>query len=149
VIRFLPDLLPCVRFRLPSLIRDSVLELICDARTSSTRPEQYKSRLVPLHAIDFECGHDGRESNAPSALDVVIKTSDFWCVLVQDSASVVEAKVLEVEVGLWVAFSACLNECGDKLVVLVAAGAGLAETEIQVVIKMFLVLRTISLSGGL
>ena len=146
---FLPNLLSCVHFRLPSLIRDSVLELICDARTSSTRPEQYKPRLVPLHAIDFECGHDGCESNAPGALDVVIETGDFWCVLVQNSASVVEAKVLEVEVGLWVAFSTCLDKCGDKLVVLVAAGAGLAETEVQVVIKVFLVLQTISLSGGL
>jgi len=54
-----------------------------------------------------------------------------------------------VEVGLWVSFSACLDECGDKLVVLIAAGAGLAETEIQVVVEVFLVLQNISWSGGL
>lgn len=149
MVSFLPDLLLCFDFRLPSLACDSVLELICDACTSSTRSEQHKSRLVPLDAIDFESGHDGCESNAPSALDVVIETGNFWRVLVQDSAGIIEPKVLEVEVGPWVTFFACLNECGDKLIVFLAGGAGLAETEIQVVVEVFLVLRTISWSGGL
>jgi hypothetical protein len=140
VVEFLPNLLPRFLFRLPSLACNSILELICDPRARCSGTEHHESCLVPLYAIDLESRHNRSEGHAASALYIVIETRNFGCVLVKDSTGVVEAKVLKVYVGFGVTLPACLDEGRDEFVVFFTTSAGLAETEIEVIVEVFLVL---------
>jgi hypothetical protein len=140
VVEFLPNLLPRVLFRLPSLACNSILKLICDPRARCSSTEHYESRLIPLNTIDLESRHNGCEGHAASALYIVIETSNFRCVLVKDSTGVVKAKVLKVDVGFGITLSACLDKGRDEFVVFLTMSTGLAETKIEVIVEVFLVL---------
>jgi hypothetical protein len=67
--------------------------LICDACASRTGAKDHHADILHLNLADMQSRHHGSESNASSALDIIIKAGNLRLIPVQDATGVVETKV--------------------------------------------------------
>jgi hypothetical protein len=120
--------------------------LICDTETGTSGAEDYHAQILELLVTGLETGHDGGESHATGSLDIIVEASKVRTVTFQNlpryiqvstflsnlvgCLTVAEAKVLEMDISVWIELPRGLNEFVDKLGILFATDTLLLQTEI-------------------
>lgn len=138
--------------------RDGIPHLIRNAEAGTAGSKDNHAEVLELLLADMETGHDGRQSHTAGALDVVIEAGKVRTVAVQKTSrclhvsmysaclgernlTVVEAKVLKVDVCLWVQLPRRLDKGVDEPAVLFTPDTLLPEAQVQLVAEELLVVR--------
>ena len=115
---------------------------MCITLLGLTRTKHHEASIGPINISLFESSHYCCQGNSTGTLHIVVEAGDLWRVLLQDTPGVVQAKVLEVDVCLWISLSARSNKLVDEFVVLFAPNPLFSHTQVQVVVeKVFILLR--------
>jgi len=72
-----------------------------------------------------QSSHHRRKRDTACTLNIVVETSNLWCIPVKDTPRILESKVLKVDVGARILLLSRLDESVYELVVLFAADSGL------------------------
>ena len=88
-----PNLLASFLRRLARLRRNRVPNLIHDPSSSSPGAKDYHAHIRECKLADVKCGHDGGESHAAGALNVIVETCQVWLVALEDAPGVGEAEI--------------------------------------------------------
>jgi hypothetical protein len=67
------------------LSRDGVADLIRDTNTSCPSTKHNHAKVTQFHLRDVQAGEYGGQSHAPSSLDVIVETGDFWPPPIEES----------------------------------------------------------------
>ncbi|QBZ60301.1 hypothetical protein PoMZ_07241 [Pyricularia oryzae] len=134
-----PDLLRGAVLATPALLGDGVPHHVGDARAGGPGAKNHHAQVLDLQARDVHARHDGREHDAPGALDVVVEDGRAGAVRVEDAAGVGHAKVLKVNDGAGEEVPGSGDELADQRVVLLPPHATLPQAQVQRVVEQALV----------
>lgn len=115
-------------------------DLVCDSCSRCSCTKHDESCLVPFHSIDVKRRHHRGECHTSRALDIVVKTSELWRILVKDSSCVVEPEILKMNVCPRIRLATGLDESVNKGIVSVSSDTSMFEPEIEVIFAQFRVL---------